>query len=125
MACRRTRCWTSESPPCRGDGGSVEVVVFVGVVQDGVGVAQRAQAVGEVGGQQERVLAEQVDVAVAERGEPGGVLVADLGTVGAQLPEHGIEVAGVEQHHRVEHQAQGADLGLVRDLRITGMAHRM
>jgi hypothetical protein len=51
-------------------------------------------------------------VVAHERGEPGDVLVADLEAVGTELGERGVHVAGVEQHERVQDQAQGADLVL-------------
>jgi hypothetical protein len=47
-----------------------------------------------------------------ERGEAGHVLVTDVEAVRPQLVHGGVHVTGVEQHERVEDQAQGADLVL-------------
>lgn len=51
-------------------------------------------------------------MAVPERGQSGGVLLAHLVALGTELGERSVEVAGVEQHQRVEHQPQCAELVL-------------
>ena len=47
---------------------------------------------------------------VAERGQPGGVLVSDRIAGGPQRGDGGVDLAGVPQHHGVEPQAEGAEL---------------
>ena len=47
---------------------------------------------------------------VGERGQPGGVLVACLLSLTAELGDGGVGVAGVPQHYGVEYQAEGAEL---------------
>lgn len=51
-----------------------------------------------------------VDVVPYERGEAGDVLVADVEAVHTQLVHGGVHVPGVEEHERVEDQAEGTDL---------------
>lgn len=51
-----------------------------------------------------------VDVVPRKRREAGHVLVADIKAVRAPLVDGGVHMAGVEEHERVEGQAQGADL---------------
>ena len=43
-------------------------------------------------------------------GQPGGVLTDDRVTGGPQTRDGGVDVAGVPQHHGVEHQAEHAEL---------------
>jgi hypothetical protein len=67
-------------------------VVFVG----GVRVPQRTQtSAGAAGLDVEQVAAQEVDVPVLERGEPGDVLVLDLVALSAELGDGRVEVAGV------------------------------
>ena len=47
-----------------------------------------------------------------EWGEAGDVLVVDVEAVRAQLVHRGVHVPRVEQHERVEDQAEGAELVL-------------
>jgi hypothetical protein len=66
------------------------LVVFVQLRR--VRVAQRAQGAGgrDAGG--EAVAAEQVQIVVLERGEPGDILVLDLVSLGAELVDGGVDV---------------------------------
>lgn len=75
-------------------------------------VAQRAQGADcrDAGG--EAVAAEQVQVAVLERGEPGDVLVPDLVALDFQLGDGGVDVAGCPERDGVEDQAERAELVL-------------
>nr|WP_235990725.1 hypothetical protein [Streptomyces ureilyticus] len=68
--------------------GAVAVIVEVGCVR----VAQRAQAADRLGGG-EVVAAQDVQVLVLERGEPGDVLVADLVALGAELGDGGFAIS--------------------------------
>lgn len=47
-----------------------------------------------------------------ERGQACDVLIADVGAVGAQLLQDGVQVAGVAQHEGIEDQAERAELVL-------------
>ncbi|EGJ73742.1 putative transposase Tn3 family protein [Streptomyces sp. Tu6071] len=69
-------------------------------------VSQRTQGAGgrDAGG--EAVAAEQVQVAVLERGQTGNVLVADLVALGAELGDGDVEVLRRPQHNAVEDQAR-------------------
>jgi len=68
--------------------------------------AGRCRAAGE------GVPAEQVDVRVGERGQPGrGGVVHAAG--GAELAERGVGVPGVPQHDGVQDQAERAELVLL------------
>jgi hypothetical protein len=58
----------------------------------------------------EGVAAQQVDVFVAERGQPDGVGVGDRLPGRAQRPHRGVDVAGVPQHDGVDDQAERAEL---------------
>jgi hypothetical protein len=49
----------------------------------------------------------------AQRGEPGHVLVLDLVPARPQLLDRGVQIARVPQHHRVQDQAQRAQLVLL------------
>jgi hypothetical protein len=54
--------------------------------------------------------AQHVDVLIADGGQPGGLLTDDRVTGGPQTRDGGVDVAGVPQHHGVEHQAEHAEL---------------
>ncbi len=58
------------------------------------------------------VAAEQVQVAVLERGEPGDVLVPDLVALGLELGDGGVDVLRRPEHDGVEDQAERAELVL-------------
>ena len=58
----------------------------------------------------EAVSAEQVEVLVFERGEPGHVLVSDLVALGAELSDSSVDVSGRPEHDGVQNQAQRAEL---------------
>jgi hypothetical protein len=56
------------------------------------------------------VAAQHIDVRVHQRGQAGGVLVADRVALGAQQVHREVDVAGVPQHDRVEYEADRAEL---------------
>jgi hypothetical protein len=64
------------------------------VVLSGVGVAEGAQALaGAAGLDVEQVAAQEVDVPVLERGEPGDVLVLDGVALGAEPGNSSVDPA--------------------------------
>ncbi|WUX20239.1 hypothetical protein OG207_41845 [Streptomyces sp. NBC_01439] len=73
-----------------------------------VRATHRAQGAGgrDLGGEAE--AAEQVRVAVLERGRVGDVLLYDLGALAPQLGDGGVDVLRRPEHDGVEDQAEGA-----------------
>lgn len=63
-----------------------------------VRVTQRAQVAGARDGGGEAVAAEQVQIAVLERAEPGDVLLPALVALGFQLGDGGVDAAGRPEH---------------------------
>ncbi|GHJ26887.1 hypothetical protein TPA0910_13200 [Streptomyces hygroscopicus subsp. sporocinereus] len=70
--------------------GAVVVLVQLRRVR----VAQRAQGAGGRDARGDAVAAEQVQVLMLERGEPGDVLVPEFVTLGPELGDGGVDVAG-------------------------------
>jgi hypothetical protein len=69
--------------------GSLVVAVVIVVEIDGFRIAQRAQAVARLGCG-EAVAAQDVQIPVLERGQPGHVLVPDVVALGAELDDGGM-----------------------------------
>src|SRR5579884_3308089 len=84
------------------------------VVLSGVGVAEGAQALaGAAGLDVEQVAAQEADVSVLERGEPGDVLVLDGVALGAEPGSSSVQVAGVPQHDGIENETRTGQLILL------------
>jgi hypothetical protein len=64
-------------------------------------IAQRPQAPADRDGGIEAVAAQDVEVAVVERGQAGDVLVADLVALSTERGDGGVDVPGRPEHRRL------------------------